>query len=198
MTNRLANRIITVKILDSKRGTFIILQINKTKLFYKKPILAGILAAAGVLLSVVSIPVGLTKCFPFQPTINVIGGVILGPFWAVCSAFITSLIRNMLGTGSLFAFPGSIFGALFVGITAKFLPQKFKIASFIAEPIGTGIIGAWVSAVILGPIVGGKMGFPILSISFLISSVPGACLGGTILYFLNKHEILKNKDSSKL
>ena len=103
----------------------------------------------------------------------------------------------MLGTGSLFAFPGSIFGALFVGITAKFLPQKFKIASFIAEPIGTGLVGAWVSSVILGPIVGKNLGFVFLALSFLISSVPGACLGAVILYFLEKHKILKNKKSSK-
>ena len=183
--------------LDKKRGVTVIIKINETKLIYKKAILAGVLSAVGVLLSVVSIPIGPTKCFPFQHTINVIGGVILGPFWAVCSAFITSLIRNMLGTGSLFAFPGSIFGALFVGITAKFLSQKFKIASFIAEPIGTGLVGAWVSSVILGPIVGKNLGFVFLALSFLISSVPGACLGAVILYFLEKHKILKNKKSSK-
>ena len=76
---------------------------------FKKALAAGILAGAGVALSFVSIPVGPTKCFPFQHSINVIAGVLLGPFWAVGTAFTTSLIRNMMGTGSLFAFPGSIF-----------------------------------------------------------------------------------------
>ena len=100
----------------------------------RRAALAGMFAAAGVVLSVVSIPVGPTKCFPFQHAINVIAGVTLGPAWAVGAAFTTSLVRNMLGTGSLFAFPGSMFGALLDGIAAMLLPQKYKIAAAVAEP----------------------------------------------------------------
>ena len=147
-------------------------------------------AAAGVVLSVISIPMGPTKCFPFQHAINVMAGITLGPLWALGAAFITSLIRNMMGTGSLFAFPGSMFGALFVGIAAKFLNGKYKLAAALAEPVGTGIIGAWVSSIIVAPFIGKSIGFSFLAASFLLSSVPGAFIGALILYCLQKRSVL--------
>lgn len=152
----------------------------------RRAALAGMFAAAGVVLSVVSIPVGPTKCFPFQHAINVIAGVTLGPAWAVGAAFTTSLVRNMLGTGSLFAFPGSMFGALLDGIAAMLLPQKYKIAAAVAEPVGTGIIGAWVSAAFVAPFMGKNLGFAFFSASFLMSCVPGAIIGAAVLWCLRK------------
>ena len=163
---------------------------NTKRDIYKKAVLAGALAAAGVVLSVVSIPMGPTRCFPFQHAINVIAGIALGPFWALGAAFVTSLIRNLIGTGSLFAFPGSMFGALFVGFAAKFLPGRYKIAAAAAEPIGTGIVGAWVSSLVIAPMIGREVGFAFLSSSFLISSVPGSCIGAALIYCLNKREVL--------
>lgn len=157
---------------------------------FKKAVLAGALAAAGVVLSVISIPMGPTKCFPFQHAINVIAGVVLGPFWALGAAFTTSLIRNIMGTGSLFAFPGSMFGALFVGFAAKLLPNKYKIAAAAAEPIGTGIVGAWISSLVIAPMIGKSVGFAFLSSSFLLSSVPGACIGAALLCCLKKRALL--------
>ena len=147
---------------------------DKHSLIFRKAVLAGVLAAAGVALSVVSIPMGPTKCFPFQHTINVVAGIVLGPWWAVGAAFTTSVIRNLLGTGSLFAFPGSMFGALFVGLAARALPDKYKIAA------------AWVGAKLLGPAIGKSVGFLFFSGSFLISSVPGAVIGAALVWALNK------------
>ena len=62
------------------------------------------------------IPVGFSKCFPIQHTVNVLAAVLLGPWYGVAIAFVTSLLRNVLGTGTLLAFPGSIFGALLAGV----------------------------------------------------------------------------------
>ncbi len=152
----------------------------------KKSILTGALAAVGVVLSVVSIPMGPTRCFPFQHSINVVAGVLLGPWWAVGAAFITSLIRNFFGTGSLFAFPGSMFGAFFVGVAARALPERWKIFAACAEPVGTGIVGAWVSAAFLAPHFGQSVGFTFFSASFLTSSVPGAIIGALLLCCLEK------------
>ncbi|MDO9509074.1 MAG: energy coupling factor transporter S component ThiW, partial [Thermovirgaceae bacterium] len=45
----------------------------------RKLVLTALLSAAGVLLSSLSIPLGPTRCFPFQHAINVIAGVLLGP-----------------------------------------------------------------------------------------------------------------------
>ena len=154
---------------------------DKNNLIFRKAVLAGVLAAAGVALSVVSIPMGPTKCFPFQHTINVVAGIVLGPWWAVGAAFTTSVIRNLLGTGSLFAFPGSMFGAFFVGLAARALPDKYKIAAACAEPVG-----AWVGAKLLGPAIGKSVGFLFFSGSFLVSSVPGAVIGAALVWALNK------------
>ena len=134
---------------------------DKHSMIFRKAVLAGVLAAAGVALSVVSIPMGPTKCFPFQHTINVVAGIVLGPWWAVGAAFTTSVIRNLLGTGSLFAFPGSMFGALFVGLAAR-------------------------AAKLLGPAIGKSVGFLFFSGSFLVSSVPGAVIGAALVWALNK------------
>ncbi|MEG1800017.1 MAG: energy coupling factor transporter S component ThiW [Synergistaceae bacterium] len=165
---------------------------NKSILF-RKAVLAGGFAAAGVVLSVISIPMGPTKCFPFQHAINVMAGIILGPFWALGAAFTTSLIRNLMGTGSLFAFPGSMFGAFFVGMSARFLSEKYKLAAAAAEPIGTGIVGAWVSSVIIGPLIGKSVGFAFLSFSFLASSIPGALIGVLLFYCLKKRSVIKSE-----
>lgn len=161
-------------------------EVFKGALFFKKALAAGLLAAAGVVLSFVSIPAGPVRCFPFQHTINVVAGIILGPFWAAGAAFTVSLIRNMIGTGSLFAFPGSIFGALMVGIVACFLHGRNKIFSAAAEPLGTGIIGAWVSAMVVAPITGASASFAFFSLSFMVSSLPGAAIGAALLYLLEK------------
>lgn len=155
----------------------------------KKATLAGLLSALGVTLSFVSIPVGPTRCFPFQHAINVITGIVLGPFWATGAAFTTSLIRNLIGTGSLFAFPGSMFGAFFVGTAAKFLTDRSKLAAALAEPIGTGIIGAWISSLVVAPFIGKSISFGFFSVSFLISSIPGTLIGAVLIYCLGKREI---------
>ncbi len=78
----------------------------------RKLVLAGMMTALGVCLSNFSFPVGVSRCFPIQHLLNVLSGVFLGPGYALGFAFSTSLLRNLLGTGSLLAFPGSMVGAV--------------------------------------------------------------------------------------
>lgn len=158
---------------------------------FKKAVLAGCFAAAGVVLSFISFPIGPVRCFPFQHTLNVIAGVVMGPFWAMGSAFVTSLIRNLMGTGTLFAFPGSMFGAFFVGTVALALPPRYKIAAAAAEPLGTAVVGAWVSAALIAPFIGKSIGFSFLAISFLASCVPGALIGAAALYALKNKTLVE-------
>ena len=157
----------------------------------RKVTLAGLLAALAVLLSGFSIPVGPTRCFPFQHAVNAVAGILLGPWWAAGAAFASSFIRNMLGTGTLFAFPGSIPGALAVGFAWRVF-RKDWVA--LAEPIGTGFVGAWLSAVIIAPSIGSTVGFGILMPAFMASSVPGALLGWAALAVLRKAGIRKVGD----
>ena len=77
----------------------------------RKTVIGGMLVALTVALSGFSVPIGASRCFPIQHFINVIAGVFLGPVYGVAMAFCTSLIRNLMGTGSLLAFPGSMAGA---------------------------------------------------------------------------------------
>ena len=86
----------------------------------RKLALAGILVAVGIVCSPLSVPVGASRCAPVQHLINILGGVFLGPGYAVGMAFVTSLLRNLMGTGTLLAFPGSMCGAFLCGILYKY------------------------------------------------------------------------------
>ena len=92
----------------------------------QKMVFASLLVAIGTMVGhVIYIPVGVAKCFPIQHTINVISAVLLGPYYAVLNAFLISLLRNILGTGSILAFPGSIFELYWPRICIKSL-TKFR------------------------------------------------------------------------
>lgn len=105
----------------------------------KKTALAGMLVALTVAFIRLSIPIGASKCFPIQHLVNVLAGVFLGPVYGVSMAFCVSLIRNILGTGSLLAFPGSMVGA-FLGAYLFQKTGRFLLA-YLGEVVGTGIIG---------------------------------------------------------
>jgi energy coupling factor transporter S component ThiW len=161
----------------------------------RKMTLAALFAALAVLLSPLSFPVGPSRCFPFQHAVNAITGVILGPFWACSAAFAASLVRNLLGTGTVLAFPGSLFGALAVGFAAKLLPEKYRFWAALAEPLATGILGAGVASAIASPAGGRAAMFVTLSIAFFVSSGPGAAIGGGVLYCVKIFETQRPQSS---
>ena len=103
----------------------------------KKTALAGMLVALTVALSGFSIPIGASKCFPIQHLVNVLAGVFLGPVYGVSMAFCVSLIRNILGTGSLLAFPGSMVGA-FLGAYLFQKTGRFLLA-YLGEVMGKDV-----------------------------------------------------------
>ena len=109
------------------------------KLTVKKTATAAMLVALTVAMSGFSIPIGASRCYPIQHLVNVVCAVFLGPVYGVMAAFCTSFIRNLMGTGSLLAFPGSMVGALLCGLiyqkTGKLL------LTYIGEVVGTGLLG---------------------------------------------------------
>ena len=105
----------------------------------KKLALAGVLCAVAVVGSMFSFPVFGSKCAPVQHMVNVLCAVLLGPWYGVAVAFVASLLRNLLGLGSLMAFPGSMCGALLCGIV--YHKTKNLLATLCGEVFGTGIIG---------------------------------------------------------
>jgi energy coupling factor transporter S component ThiW len=156
----------------------------------RKLVLAGLLAALGVLLGLFSVPFGGARVFPFQHAINVIAGVALGPWWAAGSALVTATLRFATGTGSIFAFPGSPFGALAVGFAYRVLRRD---AAAFAEPFGTVLIGASLSALLFAPLAGlsgATSGFLVLAGSFALSAIPGAVIGYFLLRVLRRSRVL--------
>ena len=105
----------------------------------QKLAIAGVLTAAAVAGSLISVPVAGSKCAPVQHMVNVFAAVMLGPWWGVGIAFCASLIRNLLGIGSLLAFPGSMVGALCCGLIYHFT-HKISLTC-VAEALGTGVLG---------------------------------------------------------
>ncbi|HLU24062.1 MAG TPA: energy coupling factor transporter S component ThiW, partial [Bacillaceae bacterium] len=107
----------------------------------KKMALTAMIAAITTVTSnLFFIPVGFTRIFLMQHFANVITAVLLGPAYAVAQAIIVSTIRNISGTGSIFAYPGSIIGAFLAGWL--FMKTRKMEMAFVGEVVGTGIIGA--------------------------------------------------------
>lgn len=69
-------------------------------------------------------------------------------------------------------------GALFVGLSARYLPDKRVLFSALAEPLGTTLLGAATAAVVVAPFLGKSFGYSFFALSFFMSSVIGALLGG--------------------
>ena len=147
---------------------------------------AVVLVAIGVILGeFLSIPVGIAKIFPGQHFINVLGAVLLGPWWAVAIAAIVGIIRNTLGSGTLLAFPGGMIGAFIAGYVYRYTRNVYLTA--LGEIIGTGIIAAVVSALFVAPVFMGKtMAMSLLIASFLGSTVVGSVIGVLALRLLER------------
>ena len=73
----------------------------------KKLALAGMFCAVAVVGSLFSFPVFGSKCAPIQHMVNILCAVLLGPWYGLGVAFAASLIRNLLGIGTLWLSPAA-------------------------------------------------------------------------------------------
>lgn len=150
----------------------------------KKLAIASLLTAVAVVGSLVSFPVLGSRCSPVQHMVNILCAVFLGPWYGVACAFAASFLRNLLGLGTLLAFPGSMVGALMCGLT--YWGTRNLGATCVGEVFGTGILGglaAWpIATLILGQSVAAYayMG------PFLISTVGGSIIAGAVLFALKR------------
>jgi len=154
----------------------------------RRSVLAGLFAAMAVLLSGIHFPVGPIKAFPFQHMVNIVAGVMIGPWYAAISALIAGIIRNAIGTGTIFAFPGGIPGAIVVGLVFRWVRRDWAA---LTEPVGTGFIGVPLTVFLLGPIIGKQFAFALLFPAFMMSSVPGSIIGYVLLKALRRTNVLK-------
>ncbi len=149
----------------------------------------AILVTIAVVGSLFSFPILGAKCSPVQSLVNIITAILLGPGWAFKVAFLAATIRNLLGLGTLFAFPGSIFGAALAGYLYKY--NKNVIGAYVGELFGTSIIGSIasypVATLILGSSKATLFGF---IFPFFVSTA-----GGTVLAIVIVTAMRKNRNA---
>ena len=161
----------------------------------RKLVLTALFAAIAVIPSGIHFPVGPTKVFPFQHMVNAVAGVLIGPWYGGLAALIAGIIRVSIGTGTIFAFPGGIPGAIVVGLMYRWIRRDWAT---LTEPFGTGMIGVGLIVALLGPIMGKQFAFLFFFTAFMASSVPGAVIGYFLLKTLRKTKILELQRASEL
>mgnify|MGYP002734814306 FL=1 len=163
----------------------------------KKLAIAGVFCAVAVVGSLFSFPVFGSKCSPVQHMVNILCAVLLGPGYGLSAAFAAALIRNLLGLGSLMAFPGSMFGALVCGLV--YAKTRNIFGTLIGEVFGTAILGGLcaypVAVFFMGQSAAG-LAFYAYIIPFLISTAAGAIISAVLIYSLQKGNILHTMQES--
>ena len=157
----------------------------------KKLAFAGIFCAVAVVGSLLSFPVFGSKCSPVQHMVNILCAVLLGPWYSVGAAFGAALIRNLLGLGSLMAFPGSMCGALVCGFV--YSRTQNILATLLGEVFGTAILGglcAYPVAIFFMGQSAANIAYYAYIIPFLISTAAGAIISGILIYSLKKANVL--------
>ncbi|MGV3489200.1 MAG: energy coupling factor transporter S component ThiW [Tuberibacillus sp.] len=160
----------------------------------QKMTLSSLLIAIGTVTGqLIYIPIGISKIFPVQHFINVVAAVILGPSYSVICAFLISLLRNLFGTGSVLAFPGSMIGAYFAGLAFR-KTNKIGLAA-LGEVFGTGAIGA----IVCYPIAKFLFGMNITAFYFVLPFSFSTIAGSLVAYvslrtFKQSHMVLKKTE----
>ena len=155
----------------------------------KKLAVAAVFCAVAVAGSLFSFPVFGSKCSPVQHMVNILCAVLLGPGYGLGAAFAAALIRNLLGLGSLMAFPGSMIGALCCGLA--YMAFRKLWLTCIAEASGTGILGGLaaypVAKLFMGLNPGGLF---VYIVPFLVSTVVGSILAYFLVGALQKGGVI--------
>ncbi len=147
--------------------------------------LMGLLVAIGTLSAhLIWFPAGIAKAFPVQHAINVIAGVLLGPIPAAVIALVIGILRNLLGIGTLMAFPGGIIGAYVAGLVYQRTGRTQ--AAVLGEILGTGLGDALGAFLLARFILGQDLAAFFFVIPFAISSAAGAILAYFILTILGR------------
>lgn len=147
------------------------------------------LIALAVSLSAFSFPVFASRCFPIQHLVNLIAGIFLGPAYAVAIAFSTSLIRNLMGTGSLLAFPGSMIGAFCCGMIYRY--TKNRGLTYLGEIFGTGILGGMSAYPVAVHFMGKEAAVFTYVLPFLISTAGGSMVAALLIAIMDKSGVLR-------
>lgn len=140
-------------------------------------VFSAVVTALTVLLSpVFSFPLGVTRAFPIQHMANIFLAVLAGTRYGVAAAFTASLIRNIAGTGSLLAFPGSMIGAFLSGWLYSRTHKLWAAAA--GEFFGTSVLGGLASYPIAALLLGSEKGA-----FFYVSLFAVSCGAGCVIAY---------------
>lgn len=153
----------------------------------RKTVTAAMLVALTVSMSSFAIPIGASKCYPIQHLVNVVCAVFLGPAYGVMAAFCTSLTRNLMGTGSLLAFPGSMVGAFLCGMIYK-KTQNLPL-TYMGEIVGTGLLGGMLCFPVATLIMGKEAAIFTYVIPFFMSTACGTIMAAILVGALQKAHV---------
>ena len=156
---------------------------NQTSGHTRRLIAVAMLACISYVLSTF---VYFPRMAPFQHMMNVITAVLMGPVEAFTAAFITGLMRMILGGRTIQALIGAVIGGPIAGLLYK---KTGKLWSAVAgEVFGTGIL----SALLVYPFMVAFYGLPeetpfwTFIPAYVPSSLMGACLGAFVISVLKK------------
>ena len=128
--------------------------------------------------------------------INVLSAVILGPWYGLAIAFCISLLRNVLGTGSLMTFPGSMIGVLLAGMLYM-KTKKVSLAVF-GEIFGTGILGGLLAFPIAKFVMGKEVAALFYVTPFLISTIGGSLIAYFLIRYFKITKTINLKEGANL
>lgn len=145
----------------------------------KKLTLTAIFAAIATAGSLFSFPILGAKCSPIQHLINILCAIFLGPTYGVGCAFIASFLRNILGLGTLLAFPGSMCGAALAGILYHCSGRRWT--AYLGEVCGTALIGGILAYPVASLILGNTSARLFTFVMpFLVSTAGGAVIAAIL------------------
>ncbi|MBS7656438.1 MAG: energy coupling factor transporter S component ThiW [Candidatus Bathyarchaeia archaeon] len=172
------------------------MNMNSKAINIKKLSLITVFSALGVVVSPYTwfIVFG-TKANPAQHMINAVLGVMVGPLWAAVSAVLIGIIRNLLGIGTIYAFPGGVPGGIVVGLVYEALrrlgrSERMALVAALFEPLGTLLIGAPLALFLVAPWLGTKSLLDLISNQGLVPAYftfsfgwAASCLSGSVIGF---------------
>lgn len=114
---------------------------------------------------------------PMSSVMNVIGVILMGPFYGTVMALICGLLRMLLLGIPPLALTGAVFGAFLAGIFYKFSKNIYLV--MLGEIVGTGLIGSLLSYPVMVWFTGSAQGMYwfVYTPRFFGGAISGALIG---------------------
>lgn len=156
----------------------------------QKWIFAAVLVAATLVLApLFSFPVGVSRVYPLQHMVNIFLAVLCGTRYGVSAAFVTSTLRNIIGAGTLLAYPGSMIGAFLSGYMYKKTGRLW--AAVLGELVGTSLLGGLAAYPVALLFLGSDKGA-----FFFVTAFSASCAAGCLIAYVvlqGVHFLVKKK-----